>query len=121
MTGVTGDEGGTQVAVRRVASVILLRPEFEEEYRRLHTEVWPDVLEQIRRSGIRNYSIFLRDGMLFSYFEHVGTDYASDLAAMAADATTRRWWELTDPCQQPVPSAAAGQRWAPADEVFHCD
>ena len=30
-------------------------------------------------------------------------------------------WKLTDPCQQPVESAAPGQWWAPMNEVFHLD
>lgn len=107
--------------VSRHASVIRLRPEREQEYRRLHADVWPDVLARIERSGLRNYSIFLRDGRLFSCFECVGGDLDADLAAMAADPATRRWWALTDPCQQPVESAAPGERWAPMEEVFHAD
>lgn len=105
--------------VRRFAAVVRLRPEHEAAYRRLHAQVWPEVLAQIRRSNIRNYSIFLRDGLLFSYYEYVGADHAADLAAMAADPHTQRWWRLTDPCQQPVDSAAPGERWAPMTEVFH--
>jgi L-rhamnose mutarotase len=79
------------------------------------------VLRRIRESGIRNYSIFLRDGLLFAYYEYVGDDHDADLAAMAADPDTRRWWQLTDPCQQPLESAGDGVRWAPATEVFHTD
>jgi L-rhamnose mutarotase len=112
----TGSAGG-----RRYASVIKLRPEHEAEYRRLHADVWPGVLEQIRRSGIVNYSIFLRDGVLFSYYEYVGDDHARDLAAMADDPQTQAWWKLTDPCQQPVDTAAAGESWAPMTEVFHTE
>ena len=107
--------------MRRYGSVIRLRPEREAEYLRLHAEVWPAVLAQIRRSNIRNYSIFLRDGYLFAYYEYVGDDHDADLAAMAADPETRRWWELTDPCQQPVATAPEGTWWAPMTEVFHTD
>ncbi|WP_232663833.1 L-rhamnose mutarotase [Pseudonocardia sp. TRM90224] len=106
---------------RRVGSVIRLRPEHEATYRRLHADVWPDVLAQIARSNIRNYTIFLRDGILFSYYEYVGTDLDADLAAMATDPRTREWWALTDPCQQPVETAAEGEWWAPTEEVFHTD
>jgi L-rhamnose mutarotase len=109
------------VTVRRIASVIRLRPEHEAEYRRLHAEAWPGVLDALRAAHVTNYSIFLRDGLLFSYLEYTGPDYDADLAAIAADETTRRWWQLTDPCQQPVPSADPGQWWAPAEEVFHLD
>jgi L-rhamnose mutarotase len=105
--------------VTRHASVIRLRPEKESEYRALHAAVWPGVLEQIARSNIRNYSIFLRDGTLFSYFEYVGDDFEADMTAIATDPVTQRWWQLTDPCQEPVPSAAQGERWAPLEEVFH--
>jgi L-rhamnose mutarotase len=105
----------------RYASVIRLRAEHEAEYRRLHADVWPSVLDRIRRSGIVNYSIFLRDGLLFSYYEYIGDDYQRDLAAIASDPQTQRWWQLTDPCQQPVPTAAAGEHWAPMTEVFHTE
>ncbi|WP_345713752.1 L-rhamnose mutarotase, partial [Kineococcus glutinatus] len=91
--------------VQRFASVIRLRPEAEAEYRRLHAAVPAAVLQRLRDSGIGNYSIFLRDGVLFSYCEYSGTDWAADTAAIAADPATREWWRLTDPCQQPVPTA----------------
>lgn len=107
--------------MERHASVIRLRPDHEQEYRRLHADAWPGVLAALRRAGVRNYSIFLRDGLLFSYLEYVGDDYEGDMTTIAADEATRRWWELTDPCQQPLDTAAEGQWWAPAEEVFHCD
>lgn len=119
MTGPASSGPGRPV--RRMASVIRLRPEKEAEYRRLHAGAWPEVLAMIAEVGIRNYSIFLRDGMLFSYFEYVGDDYEADMARMAQDPATLRWWGLTDPCQQPVESAGEGVWWAPADEVFHTD
>jgi len=107
--------------MRRIASVIRLRPEKEVEYRELHARVWPEVLDTLRRAHISNYSIFLRDGLLFSYLEYTGQDYQSDTDTIAEDDATRRWWQLTDPCQQPLESAADGEWWAPAEEVFHLD
>ncbi|SDO84545.1 L-rhamnose mutarotase [Actinacidiphila guanduensis] len=107
--------------MERYAAVIRLRPEKEAEYRRLHADAWPGVLAALKRAHIGNYSIFLRDGLLFSYLEYGGTDYAADTAAIAEDPVTRDWWALTDPCQQPLESAAEGEWWAPAEEVFHLD
>lgn len=107
--------------MKRYGSVIKLRPEKAEEYRRLHAAAWPGVLAMIRECNIRNYSIFLKDGYLFSYFEHHGVDLASDMARMAADPTTREWWKLTDPCQEPLESRKPGEWWASMEEVFHCD
>ncbi|KRC66933.1 L-rhamnose 1-epimerase [Aeromicrobium sp. Root236] len=107
--------------MERHGSMVRLRADHEAEYVRLHAEVWPEVLQQIRASGIRNYTIFLRDGLLFSYYEYVGDDHARDMAAMAADPVTQDWWRLTDPCQQPVDTAEPGELWAPLRQVFHAD
>lgn len=107
--------------MRRFGSVVRLRPEKQEEYVRLHTAVWPAVLDRIRSSNIQNYTIFLRDGLLFSYLEYVGNDFDADMADMAADAQTQAWWALTDPCQQRLPTAAPGEQWSPMREVFHVD
>jgi len=107
--------------MKRYGQIIRVRPEKLEEYKRLHAAVWPDVLKMIRQCNIRNYTIFYRDGTLYAYFEYVGTDFDADMARMAADPTTRRWWQHTDPCQTPVETAAPGQQWAPMEEVFHAD
>jgi len=107
--------------MQRFGSIIRVRPEMLDEYRRLHADAWPGVLETIRACNIRNYSIYYRDGLLFSYFEYVGDDYAADMAKMAEDPVTREWWAHTDPCQEPVGSAADGEWWAPMQEVFHTD
>ncbi|MEV7680537.1 L-rhamnose mutarotase [Streptomyces sp. NPDC088341] len=107
--------------MRRFAAVIRLRPEKEPEYRALHAAAWPGVLAALKRANIGNYSIFLRDGLLFSYLEYTGTDYAADTAAIAADPVSREWWALTDPCQQPLEGAAEGEWWASAEEIFHLD
>jgi L-rhamnose mutarotase len=101
--------------------VIRLRPEREAEYRDLHAHVWPTVKHRLSASNIGNYSIFLRDGYLFSYFEYTGNDFEGDMAAMRDDPETRRWWSFTDPCQHPVDTAKPGEWWAPMDELFHLD
>ena len=96
---------------KRVGSLIKVRPEFEERYIILHKHTFPGVLESIRKSNIRNYSIFLLDGMLFSNYEYVGSNYDADMKAIG-DETTREWWKLTDPMQEPLPTRKAGEWWA---------
>ena len=107
--------------MRRFGQLIRVRPESIDEYERLHADPWPGVLDQIHRSNIRNYTIF-RDGVqLFAYFEYVGDDFAADMAAMAADPETQRWWTLCSPCQMPLTSRAHGEHWAFMEPVFHTD
>ncbi len=112
--------------MKRYGMVIGVRPEKIEEYKRLHAAAWPDVLKMIKQCQIRNYSIYLRqlDGgqhYLFSYFEYVGADFAADMARMAADPTTQRWWSLCKPCQKPLLGKAPAEWWTSMEEVFHTD
>ena len=107
--------------MRRFGSVIKVRPERLEEYRQLHAAVWPEVLQTITDCNMRNYSIFYRDGYLVAYFEYVGENYEADMARMAADPVTQKWWQATAPCQEPVDSSVAGEWWAEMAEVFHVD
>jgi L-rhamnose mutarotase len=107
--------------VQRYAAVIRLRPEAEAEYRSLHARAWPGVLAALKRANVRNYSIFLRDGLLFSYLEYTGSNYEADMAAISADPVSQEWWRRTDPCQQRLDSAAESEHWAVAEEIFHLD
>lgn len=57
---------------------------------------------------------------LFSYFEYTDSDFTADIKKMAADEETRRWWKETDPCQRPLPEAAAkGQIWSEMPSIFY--
>jgi len=117
---------GDKTTPERHGSVIGLRAEKLDEYKRLHASAWPEVTKAIQDANIRNYSIYLRklpDGnyYLFSYFEYVGHDFAGDMKRMAANPHVKRWWKLTDPCQKPLADRQSGQWWASMDEVFHQD
>ena len=107
----------------RMAMCIGLRPEKADEYKRLHANVWPEVLGRISASHIRNYSIFLREpeNLLFATWDYVGTDFEADMAAMAQDPKTRDWWAICDPCQLPFPTRTRGEWWAGMEEVFRLD
>jgi L-rhamnose mutarotase len=107
--------------MNRYGSVIKLRPEKLEEYKELHEHVWPDVLKMIKECNIQNYSIYYKDGFLFSYFEYTGEDFQRDMERMAADPTTQKWWQVTEPCQEPLESRSNGEWWAGMEEFFHLD
>lgn len=106
---------------KRYGSVIKVAPGKLEEYKRLHAAVWPSVLKMIHECNLRNYSIYYKDGYLFSYYEYIGDDYAADMAKMAADPETQRWWDVCMPCQQPLDTRAEGEWWADMEEVFHTE
>lgn len=109
--------------MERMGRVIRIKPEAIAEYKRLHADVWPDVLDRISGCNIRNYTIFLREpeNLLFAYWEYHGSDFDADTAKMAADEATRRWWLICDPMQEVLESCAGNERWAEMENVFHHD
>lgn len=112
--------------MQRYGSVIGVRPDQLEAYKRLHAAVWPGVRKMIKDCHIRNYSIYLRQldngkYYLFSYLEYVGNDFKADMARMAGDPTTQKWWDVCKPCQIPLANRAEGEWWAGMEEVFHQD
>jgi L-rhamnose mutarotase len=115
-----------QARVQRYGQVLEVKPEKIEEYKRLHADVWPGVLKQIKECHIQHYSIYLGEAQkgrwyLFAYFEYTGDDFDADMARMAADPATQKWWDVCMPCQQPVPTRREGEWWHTMEEVFHMD
>ena len=112
--------------MKRYGWVIGVKEDKIDEYKKLHTAVWPEVLDMIKQCNISNYSIYMRKllngrNYLFSYLEYTGSDFDADMAKMAADPMTQKWWDVCMPCQEPLPDKAEGEWWADMEEVFHCD
>lgn len=107
--------------MQRMGMVIGIRADKIDEYRRLHAAAWPSVLAALRAAQVSNFSIFLREpeNLLFAYWEYLGSDFEGDMARMAADPETRRWWKLCEPCQLPLATRRDGEHWAMMDQVFH--
>ena len=103
--------------MKRCSCVIKVFPEKLEYCKLLHANPWPEVTEAITACRIRNFSIFCREGYLFSYYEYVGNDYAQDMEKLAA--LTRHWLRETDQCQQPINTANPGEWWSEMTELFH--
>jgi L-rhamnose mutarotase len=108
--------------IKRFGSVIGLHHEKERYYRELHSDAWPEVIERLKRSNIRNYSVYISEiagrKYLFSYFEYVGRDIEADMRAIADDPVPQRWWKETDPCQIQLPTRKPGAHWSDMEMVF---
>lgn len=76
---------------QRVGFRLRVKAEKLEEYKRLHGEVWPELLAEMRAASIRNYSIWARGPELFGYLEC--DDWGATLAALAGGEANRRWQE----------------------------
>lgn len=102
--------------VTRIAFKMKLYPGREEEYRRRHEAIWPELAQLLRQSGIADYSIFLdRDtGDLF------GVMQVSDLAAyekLPEQPLMRRWWDYMKDLMETHPDHSPLS--LPLQEVFY--
>ena len=77
------------------AWVAEVRPGYEEEYRRRHDEIWPEMVEALREAGVRNYSIFRHGLTLFGYFET--DDLGQTQRSLVNSEVNRRWGESMEP------------------------
>ena len=93
------------LGVRRMGSVFALDPQHEQLYRDLHANAWPGIVERLRKSNIRNFSIFITElagqKYVVSYYEYIGSDFEADQQAMDEDPETHRWWQALGPCEMP--------------------
>ncbi len=98
----------------RVAFVMKLKPGCEDIYKQKHDEIWPELVDLLRRQGVRNYSIFRHGLTLFAYLER-------DTAPVDAphDPIILRWWEMMAPYMEYNPD---GTPWTETiEEAFHMD
>jgi L-rhamnose mutarotase len=106
--------------MQRVGFLLQVKPDRIEEYKKHHEAVWPDMLDALRRTGWRNYSLFMRnDGLLFGYFE-AEESFQASLEGMAKEEINLRWQEFMGPYFEAI-SGRPDQNMITLEEVFHTD
>lgn len=79
----------------RYAWIAEVRPGYEEEYKRRHDEIWPEMVTMLKEGGIRNYSIFRYGLTLFGYFETDDIERTQEY--LAKSEINQRWGEWMAP------------------------
>ena len=95
-----------------------LKPGVADEYKRRHDEIWPEISELLRKSGVSDYSIFLDEetNILFAVQKQGGSASSQDLGG---EKIVQRWWAYmadimeTNPDKSPVSISLR--------EMFHLD
>ena len=83
--------------MKRVGFVLKVKSDKIEEYKQHHQQVWPEMLDALRRNGWHNYSLFMKaDGTLFGYFE-AAEDFEAALAGMAKEEVNAKWQNFMAP------------------------
>ncbi len=93
-------------------------PGFKDEYRKRHSEIWPELVRLLKNESIGNYSIFLDEetNTLFAYQEQSGESSSQDLGNTEI---VQRWWKYmadimeTNPDNSPVT--------IPLEQVFYME
>ncbi len=96
-----------------------LKPEKIEEYKHLHANPWPGVLDTIQKCNLRNYSIFIQGDIVFSYFEYIGEDYEEDMELMSEDPVTQEWWRHTKPCFEKYSISKDSEFYHDMEQIFY--
>jgi L-rhamnose mutarotase len=78
--------------MQRVAIKMQLLKGFEEEYKKRHNEIWPELEVLLRSNGISDYSIFL-DGTTNSLFGVLKVRDSKVLDNLPKEPVMQRWWK----------------------------
>jgi L-rhamnose mutarotase len=96
-------------------------PELIAEYQLYHApgKAWPEVTKSIRDAGIVNMEIYLlgtRMFMIMETNEHFCFEAKAEADRM--NPKVQEWEELMGKFQQPLPQAAAGEKWLLMHKIF---
>ena len=94
-------------------------PQLINEYEMHHQNVWPQIIESIKKSGIQNLEIYRTGNRLFMIME-TDENFTFD-KKNAADATNEKvkeWEQLMWKYQQALPTAKPGEKWVVMERIF---
>ena len=106
--------------MKRVGFILQVKQDKLDEYKQHHENVWPEMLDALRRTGWHNYSLFLRDdGLLFGYFE-AEESFEASLTGMEQEEINLKWQEFMGPYFESL-SGRPDENMLQLEEVFHLD
>ena len=104
--------------MKRNAFRMQLKPGHEDEYRRRHDAIWPELKRELRAAGILDYSIYLdrRTGALFAV-QKLSED--NTVADLPDHPIMQKWWRHMADLMEA--NADQSPVCHPLEEVFHMD
>lgn len=94
-------------------------PALIAKYEEYHRNVWPEILDSLRDSGITNMEIYRISNRLFMIIE-VSDDFSFEKKDKldADNARVQDWEVLMWDYQQALPIAKPGEKWLPMEKIF---
>ncbi len=88
-------------------------------YEQWHTNVWPEILDGIRASGIEQMEIYRVGNRLFMIMEvNARFNFEDKAKADAVSEKVQEWEILMWQFQQALPFAKPGEKWILMDNIF---
>ena len=106
------------MATQRYGMAVRLKDEKREYYIENHANVWPEVLEKLKKINIKNYSIFLKEDFMFGYLEYDGDNFDADMGQMQNIPIVDKWTKLMIDCFNPFPNNEDNNSWTMMDQIF---
>ncbi len=102
--------------MNRVAFKMKLFPGQEEEYKKRHDELWPELEQLLKQTGISEYSIFL-DADTNSLFGVLKAEDPKNLDNLPQHELMQRWWKYMGDIMESNPDNSPVS--VPLKEVFY--
>ncbi len=94
-------------------------PKLIQEYKRYHTQVWPEIVKSIRDSGIQDMEIYLLGTRMFMIIEADDNfSFEGKAEADRSNSKVQEWEQLMWKFQRPLPEAKPGEKWVLMERVF---
>ena len=106
------------MGIQRYGMAVRLKDEKREYYIENHANVWPEVLEELKKINVQNYSIFLKEDFMFGYLEYTGKDFDGDMGKMQQIPIVDKWTRLMIDCFNPFPNNNENNSWVMMDQIF---
>ena len=103
--------------MKREAFKMYLKPGFEKEYQKRHSEIWPELVKLLKSNGVSDYSIFWdkETNVLYAVQKNDGAGSQD----MGDNEIAKKWWDYmadimaVNPDNSPVS--------IPLEEVFYME
>ncbi|HVT86346.1 MAG TPA: L-rhamnose mutarotase [Chitinophagaceae bacterium] len=94
-------------------------PSLIAEYEKYHQQVWPEIIDSIKDSGIEVLDIYRTGNRLFMIIEaDENFSFEKKATADAANPKVQEWEELMWKFQQALPGTKPGGKWVLMEKIF---
>lgn len=106
--------------MQRVGMTWRVAPEHWEEYKEIHLNPWPKLIEAIQEVGIRNYNIFAFGTRVFAYMEYDGDeDVQTAMDRLQETDIKKKWDEEVTIWVLPEAEEGAGIQFLELERIFY--